>query len=128
MRERMQHPAILPWPPGPPVNGRAMQSARHFYRQRSRCPALTPARDSRPPPPFQRGGEGRGAQATHKSSAANPQPLDQRLVTSFIGASEIIEELATLRHKLEQSTPGMVVLDVGLEVLRQVVDALRKDR
>ena len=34
---RMQHPAILPWPSGPPVIGRANQSARHADRQRPRC-------------------------------------------------------------------------------------------
>src|SRR6478752_2142493 len=53
--------------------------------------------------------------AAHKSSTANTQPFDQRLVTRCVDTGEVVEELATLRHKLEQSTPGMVVLDVGLE-------------
>src|SRR5262249_37391960 len=61
-------------------------------------------------------------------SAANTQPLDQRLVTRLIDAGEIIEQLATLGHELEQSTPGMIVLDVGLEMLGEAVDALRQDR
>ena len=61
-------------------------------------------------------------------SAANAQSLDQRLVTRFIDAVEVIEQLATLGHELEQSTPGMIVLDVGLEMLGEAVDALRQDR
>src|SRR5262249_13293736 len=59
--------------------------------------------------------------------AANPQPLDQRLVTRLVDTGEIAEQLATLRYELEQSTPGMIVLDVGLEVLGQIVDAFRKN-
>src|SRR5262252_9288072 len=66
--------------------------------------------------------------AARNLSAANTQPLDQRLVTRFVDTGEIIEELATLGHELEQPTPGMVVLDVGLEMLGKAVDALREDR
>src|SRR6266571_3010604 len=65
--------------------------------------------------------------ARKKLSAANTQPLDQRLVARLVSTSEVIEELATLGHELEQSTPGVIVLDVGLEVLGEVGDALRKD-
>src|SRR5438093_10917641 len=63
----------------------------------------------------------------HQKLAANTQPLDQRLVTPLVGTGEIIEQLATLGHELEQSTPGMIVLDVTLEVLGQIVDAFRKN-
>ena len=35
---------------------------------------------------------------------------------------------AALRHELEQATTGMIVLDVGLEMLGQVGDALGEDR
>src|SRR5260221_5507690 len=59
--------------------------------------------------------------------AADSQPLDQRLVATRVDTGEIIEQLAALRHELEQSTPGMVVLDVALEVLGQIVDAFRKN-
>ena len=65
--------------------------------------------------------------ARKKLSAANAEPLDQRLVARLVGTREIIEELAALGHELEQSTPGMVVLDVGLEVLGEVGDALGQD-
>src|SRR5262245_47256298 len=59
--------------------------------------------------------------------AADSQPLDQRLVATLVSTGEIIEQLAALRYELEQSTPGMVVLDVALEVLGQIVDAFRKN-
>ena len=72
-----------------------------------------------------------GIRANHaarkKLSAADAQLLDQRLVTRLIGAREVIEQLATLGHELEQSTPGVIVLDVALEVLGEIVDAFRED-
>src|SRR5215510_13316557 len=58
--------------------------------------------------------------------AADTQPLDQRLVTRLVGTGEKLEQLSTLRHELEQPTPRMVVIQVGLEVLGQIVDAFRK--
>src|SRR5215470_3485435 len=64
---------------------------------------------------------------TQRKLAADTQPLDQRLVTSLVGTGEILEQLSTLRHELEQPTPRMVVVEVGLEVLGQIVDAFRKN-
>src|SRR5262249_2020248 len=61
------------------------------------------------------------------TSAADAQPLDQRLVALLVGTIEVIEQLTTLGHKLEQAAPGMVVLDVALEMLGQAVDALSND-
>src|SRR5439155_9673281 len=55
-------------------------------------------------------------------------PLDQRLVTRCVDTGEVVEKLATLGHELEWPTRGMVVLNVGLEMLGKAVDALRKDR
>src|SRR5690349_1829362 len=57
-------------------------------------------------------------------SATNSELLDQCLIAPFIGALEVIEQLAALRYKLQKSPPRMVVLDVGLEVLGEVVDPL----
>src|SRR6516225_5714666 len=65
--------------------------------------------------------------AARKYSATNSEPLDQRLVTRFIDSGEIVQQLPPLRHELEQSTPGMVVLDVSFEMLGQAVDAFRED-
>src|SRR5262249_9223288 len=62
-----------------------------------------------------------------KCSTANPQPLDQRFVTRLIDTREIIEQLPPLRYELEQSTTGVIVLDVGLEVLGEAVDPLREE-
>src|SRR5689334_22265029 len=64
--------------------------------------------------------------ARHKL-AADSQPLDQRFVAPLVDTGEIIEQLTTLRYELKQSTSGMVVLDVTLEVLGQIVDAFRKN-
>src|SRR5579884_2882514 len=58
-------------------------------------------------------------------STANTEPFNQLLVTLLIRAPEVIENLAPLRHELQKPAPRMVVLDMGLEVLGQVVDALR---
>src|ERR1700674_2877510 len=102
-----------------PLNGRAIIRPVFPNRQRSRCrmnsgqiryPLQTRERIAR------------------KCSAANPQPLDQRFVTRFVDSGEVVEELAPLRYELEQSTSGMVILDVSLEMLGETVDALRKDR
>ena len=60
--------------------------------------------------------------------SANTQPFDQLLVTPIVRAPKIIENLAPLRHELEQPAPRMVVLDMCLEVIRQAVDPLRKQR
>jgi len=59
---------------------------------------------------------------------ANTEPFDQLLVTPIIGTPQIIENLTPLRHELKQAPPRMVVFVVGLEVIRQVVDPLRKER
>src|SRR5689334_314415 len=61
-------------------------------------------------------------------SPANAELLDQILVARFVRATQIIEQLAALAHHLEQSTTRVVVLDVGLEMLGEVIDALGQDR
>src|SRR3989442_5773676 len=61
------------------------------------------------------------------SSTANTQPLDQLLIPAFVVSLEIIEELATLGHQLEQPASRMVVLDVGLEVFCQAGNSFRQD-
>ena len=68
----------------------------------------------------------RAGPPARKRFAANTQPFDQLLVTPIVRAPKIIENLATLRHELEQAAPRMVVFDMCLEVARQVVDPLRE--
>src|SRR5947209_12018449 len=42
-------------------------------------------------------------------STTDAEPLDQRLVPALVQAPQIIEQLAALRHELEQAAPGMIV-------------------
>src|SRR5262249_52718058 len=46
-----------------------------------------------------------------KRSTADPEPFNQRLVAGRVDASEVVEQLTTLRYELEQTTPGMIVFD-----------------
>ena len=70
----------------------------------------------------------RGEPARDNDQRRMPSLLDQGLVARLVGALEVVEQLAALRHQLEQAAARMVVLHVGLEVLGQVVDALGQDR
>src|SRR6266571_419112 len=114
-RRARQHPAILPWPSisllsaGPrPASGFGSLAAGLVAACAVRCErALFPARGV---------------------STTDAEPLDQRLVAGLVDAPQIVEQLAALRHELEQAAPGMVVLDVGLEMLGQARNALREDR
>src|SRR5215472_2891881 len=112
-----QHPAILPWlssllwPELPKSPAGARQHARGRVRNGG-C-------DLQRHPPTKRG----MSRAT-PTSAANAELLDQALVAAFIGTLEIIEQLATLRHELEQAPPRMIVLHVSLEMLGKIVDPL----
>src|SRR5262245_33475544 len=118
-RKAKQHPAILPWLSSLPLNRPAILRPVLLNRQRPRCRIYSGLSGLR----FET-----REHAAHEISATNTQPLDQRLVTRCIDSSEVVEKLAPLRHELEQSPPGVIVLDVGLEVLGETVDALRKDR
>ena len=62
------------------------------------------------------------ANTPRASSTPDIEPLDQRLVTAFVRFHEVVEELASLRDQLQKAAPGMVVLDVALEMAGQVVD------
>src|SRR5258707_12780443 len=66
--------------------------------------------------------------AREKYSTANAELLDDALVTRFVGALEVIEQLATLRDHLEQASPGVIVLHVRLEVVGERGDPLRQER
>src|SRR6185369_284978 len=68
------------------------------------------------------------APARDQKLSADAELLDQILVAFLVGAPQVVEQRATLADHLEQATTGMVVLDVRLEMVGQVVDALRQDR
>src|SRR5215470_8531369 len=57
----------------------------------------------------------------------NTELVDQALVARLVGAQEIIEQLAALRHELEQAATRMIVFHMGLEMVGQRVDAFRQD-
>jgi len=69
----------------------------------------------------------RAAPAARKSSTTNTKSLDQPLVTAVFGALQIIQNLAPLRHELQQPAPRVVVFDMCFEVLRQIIDPLRQE-
>src|ERR1043166_6840973 len=62
------------------------------------------------------------------SLLADPQPLDEALVTLEIAPLQVVEKPAPLPHELQQATTGVVVLAMHLEVLGQVHDAIAEER
>src|SRR6266700_5361090 len=115
-RRARQHPAILPWP--------SISLLSAGPRPASLCGSFAAGLPC--------GGFAiRCERARFPRASFSPtdaEPFDQRLVSGLVDAPQIIEQLATLRHELEQAAPGVIVLDVGLEMLGQGRDALREDR
>jgi len=56
------------------------------------------------------------------ASTANTQAPDERLVTFGILAVQVVEQAAALVDHHQQATTGMVVLLVGLEMTREMLD------
>ena len=56
------------------------------------------------------------------------QTVDDFSVTVGVLPPQIIQQAATLTYHLQQTSPRMVVLDVGFEVIHQAVDPLREQR
>ncbi len=54
------------------------------------------------------------------------QALDQGPITVNALALKVVEQPSALSDQHEQATPGMVILLVSLEVLRQIIDTLGK--
>src|SRR5579862_3003105 len=59
---------------------------------------------------------------------ANPEALDRRAVTLDVLPLEVIEQAAPAPDQLEQAAAAMVVLDMRLEVVRQLGDAVGEQR
>jgi hypothetical protein len=55
-----------------------------------------------------------------RRSAAQAQPLDERLIARTVFRLDVVEQPAALRHQFDQTPAGMIVLGVSLEVLRQI--------
>src|SRR5262245_9613590 len=120
---KQQRLAILPWRFEPCLVARAI-----LYR-------LLPNRRPRPSPPAQKANARCAfAARTHRAqcparnnSSAYAELLDQIFVARFICTTQVIEQLTALADKLEQPTTGMIILDVILEMLGEIVDALGQD-
>src|SRR5437763_12222322 len=61
-------------------------------------------------------------------STTNVMLFEQRLVTRLVLLLDIVEKRTARRHELQKAATGMVILDVGLEVPGEIIDAFRKDR
>src|SRR5262249_7686469 len=61
-------------------------------------------------------------------STTNVVFFDERLVTRFVRLLQVIQKRTARRHELQEAAARMIVLHVGLEMVRQVVDAFRQDR
>ena len=59
---------------------------------------------------------------------AQAEAIDQLPVLVSVGPLQVVEELAPPAHHTQQTAPGMVILYVGLEVLREVRDTRRQQR
>src|SRR5712671_7230968 len=120
-RAPKQHPAILPWPSSLLVPELILESG--VCRQHIAAGPWAAEAIKRHPPNM------RGNCIPRRlTSAANAELLDQVLVAAFVGALEIIEKLATLRHHLQQASPRMIVFHVRLEMLGEIVDPFGQDR
>src|ERR1700680_3325642 len=62
------------------------------------------------------------------SLLANPEALDRRAVTLDVLPLEVIEQAAPAPDQLEQAAAAVVVLDMGLEVVRQLGDEVGEQR
>ena len=52
------------------------------------------------------------------------QPLDKTSISLEVAFSEVVQQPSSLTYKLEKSAAGMVILNMDLEVIREMVDAL----
>jgi hypothetical protein len=59
---------------------------------------------------------------------ANSQSLDNRAVPLYILRFEVVEQMPPLSHEFQQAPAGMMVLEMGPEMLRQIIDPFAQDR
>src|SRR3954452_23607104 len=63
-----------------------------------------------------------------KALSAQAEPLDDAAVAVDVDLLEVTEKATTLTDEQQQTAAAVVVVLVGLEVLREVLDALREHR
>jgi hypothetical protein len=59
---------------------------------------------------------------------SDAQSVDDRPIARIVHVTKIVQQPATPSDELQQTTPGMVVLLMEFEVLRQIADPVRQDR
>jgi hypothetical protein len=60
--------------------------------------------------------------------ASDTETLNDRAVSVDVSLHQVLQESATLPHQDEQTATTVMVVLVGLQVLRQVLDATRQHR
>ena len=60
--------------------------------------------------------------------AAESELSDQRLIALLRGASEVVQQSASLAYQLEQTAPGMVIFLMGPKVILEAVDPFGQER
>jgi hypothetical protein len=58
---------------------------------------------------------------------ADAQLSDQDAVAAEVLALEVLEQATALSDELQEASPGMMVLGMGLEVLRKIADPLAEE-
>ena len=72
---------------------------------------------------------GDGARAPHRAQLFSQiKSIDHVFVTVCCGSFEIIEQFSAARHHLQQPAPGGMILDVILEVIRELINPAGKER
>jgi hypothetical protein len=64
----------------------------------------------------------------HSRLATNAETADQSAIALDIATLHVIEQTATLANELHESTAGVVITLVNLEVLGEVRDPVRQNR
>lgn len=59
---------------------------------------------------------------------AQTQTINYLVVAFYIGALQVIQQTSALRDHFQQAAPRMIVLFMGLEMLREVVNSLTQKR
>ena len=72
------------------------------------------------------GGRSQDNTTRRRLLATKSEFADDRVILVDIAMTQIIEKLPTTRDQLEQALARIIILLVYLEMLRQLVDALRK--
>src|SRR5262249_54460113 len=70
----------------------------------------------------------RGTEQRFVKLTAQPKALNELLIALIVCALQIVEQAAALANHDEQAATGMEVLFMGLQMVRQVLDALAQYR